>query len=65
MCAHFCVCTYVHMRVYTRMCVHYYCDHPVMLLPAAQHYDLERLKKDSDTEKEREATLLEERWDWG
>ena len=53
------------MRVYTRMCVHYYCDHSVMLLPAAQHYDLERLKKDSDAEKEREATLLEERWDWG
>ena len=53
------------MHVYTRMYVHYYCDHPVMLLPAAQHYDLERLKKDSDAEKEREATLLEERWDWG
>jgi len=26
---------------------------------------LERLKKDSDAEKEREATLLEERWGWG
>ena len=36
-----------------------------MLLLAVQQYDLERLKKDGDAEKEREATLLEERWGSG
>ena len=33
-----------------------------MLLLAVQQYDMERLKKDGDAEKEREATLREERW---
>ena len=36
-------------------------SYPVILLLAVQQYDLERLKKDGDAEKEREATLLEER----
>lgn len=67
-----CVCTFVFVCVYA--CVHTYVSTfcticslspSIMLLLVVQQYDLERLKKDADAEKEREATLLEERWEQG
>ena len=61
-----CVCAHTHKNVFifcTIACGYFH--HPIMLSLVVQQYDLERLKKDADAEKEREATLLEDRWGQG
>ena len=61
-----CVCmrACAHVQIYIHLALPFP-SYPVILLLAVQQYDLERLKKDGDAEKEREATLLEERWGSG